>query len=271
MKSETVHSYDRKNRRILKSRIAASFGLKVAGYENNAVIQQKLLTGLVPQLLEYSNPGEIWADFGCGGGGLEKKMYELGWQGKFTGIDIAFDSLHYCRKLAPAAATWVCGDVEFPPFKRPAFSGIVAASVLQWSGHLERTLTALNTLLIPGGYFLFSFFTKGSFHQLIDTRSDYGLPVSVIFPPDSTVEPLLRATGYTPLSFTPFSETVTFPSAKELLRHFSSIGSTGSLSQPLSRSRLQQFCRDLEHTFGTDSGVPLTYNALYGTARKGDG
>ena len=188
-----------------------------------------------------------------------------------TGVDIAFGSLHYCRKKLSTGAAWCCGDAEHPPFRPATFEGLVAASMLQWTSRPDRTMATLASLVQPGGYLVFSFFTEGAFRELYETRKRYNLPIPASLYREATVEPMLRRLGMTPLTIVPFSETVYFSSARELLRHLSAIGSTGTASRPMTRRNLQIFCDDLENGFGTDQGVPLTYKALFGAARKGDG
>ncbi len=253
-----------------KNRIAAHFGRKVSRYEEHAVIQQKLLDNLVPEIIACSAPDAHWADFGCGNGGLERKLTANGWHGHMTGIDIAFESLRFCIKTYFAHMSWSCADVELPPFRHHTFQGIVAASMIQWTAHPDTSVETLATLLKPGGYFIFSLFTEGSFRELYETRKQFNLPIPAALYHESAVEPLLHRSNLQPLKIVPFSETVYFSSARKLLRHLSLIGSTGTDSRPLTRSSLQRFCDDLENRFGTDKGVPLTYKALFGTARKGE-
>ena len=254
-----------------KSRIAAHFGRKVSRYEEHAIIQGKLLDNLMPDILMYSEPGTLWADFGCGNGGLEKKLIAHGWQSRMTGIDIAYGSLRFCSKKFLSPMNWCCADAEQPPFREKTFHGVVAASMIQWTIRPDATIATLSSLIRPNGHFIFSLFTEGAFRELYETRKRYRLPIPAALYRETMVEPILRRWRLTPLKIVPFSETVYFSSARELLRHLSLIGSTGTTSHPLTRRNLQRFCDDLENGFGTDRGVPLTYKALFGTARKREG
>ena len=269
MSSESVENSRVHRHKALKSQVAARFGLKVAGYRQNAPVQQKLLDHLLSQIMQYSAAEQQWADFGCGDGSLERKLLQQGWRGHMIGIDIASRSLHFCRKGSKPSQSWVCGDAEHPPFKGSVFHGIVAASMLQWTGHLDRTIGIIADLLNRDGFFMFSLFTDGSFLQLTETRKKLTLSPSVAYPPEATVKSLFKRSGFHFISLTPFEETVHFRSARELLRHLSAIGSTGSTNRPLSRSGLDRFCSELENTYRRTEGVPLTFKALYGTARKG--
>ncbi|MBN1760432.1 MAG: methyltransferase domain-containing protein [Chitinispirillaceae bacterium] len=271
MKKSTGNTPDIHQSISPKPRIAAHFGRKVSHYGKYAIIQQKLLDNLLPSILKYGTPGRPWADFGCGNGDLEKKLLQNGWYGSMTGIDIAFDSLHFCIKKLSSETKWCCADAEQPPFRPATFEGLVAASMIQWTSRPDLTITTLASLIEPGGYFVFSLFTEDAFRELYETRKRHNLPIPAALYREEMVEPILHRLELTPLTIVPFSETVYFSSARELLRHLSSIGSTGTSSRPLTRRNLQKFCDDLENGFGTDKGVPLTYKALFGAARKGEG
>lgn len=255
---------------ISKTRIATHFGLKVPRYEQYAVIQRQLIEKLLPMIMNYTQPGNRWVDIGCGNGALEHELLQRGWQGVMTGIDIAFESLRYCSSRVPAGTNWLCADADLPPLREKLFRGMVTTSTLQWSSRPAETVTNLVRFLQPGGVLVFSFFTAGAFRELFATRSRLHLPAPVSVLKEDAVEPMLRRSGLETLSMRPFSATEYFPSARALLRNLSSIGSTGLSSQPLSRSRLQKFCDTLEADFRTENGVPLTYKARYGIARKGD-
>ena len=264
IRSETVPSFS-------KTRIATHFGLKVSRYERYAVIQRQLIERLLPMIMDGTEPGDRWVDIGCGNGALEHDLLQLGWRGVMTGMDIAFESLRYCRDRISTGTDWLCADADLPPLQGGQFRGMVITSTLQWSSRPGTTVSNLVGLLQPGGLLVFSIFTTGAFRELFATRSRLHLPPPVSVLDEDTVEPMLRRSGLEPLSMQPFSATEYFPSAGVLLRHLSAIGSTGLSPQPLSRSRLQEFCDILETDFRTGKGVPLTYRAWYGVARKGDG
>jgi malonyl-CoA O-methyltransferase len=256
------------DRPAYRNRVAASFGLKVTGYAEHAIIQRKLLDRLLPAVLRHCRSGDIWADFGCGNGSLEQKLLPTALLGGIIGIDIAFGSLRHCRNHSAGTAGWVCADIESAPIKPLSLNGLIAASVLQWSFDIEKSIVALTKLLKPRGIFVFSLFTDGSFHELVETQRRYGKPVRIQLPQRSTIERLLAECDFTTDFSDDFSETMLFPSALHLLRHLSAIGSTGAYMRPLTRGELKRFCSIFEAAFGTAKGVPLTYKAFFGAARK---
>jgi len=256
----------------LKDRIAASFGLKVAGYEKHAVVQQILLNRLLPRIISACRQGSIWADFGCGDGILERNFNEtvnFNDKNAIIGFDISRNSLAYCRKKGGDKSLWICADIDHSPLKPSSLDGIVCASVLQWSSDIEQAISNIFAYLKPKGIFIFSFFVERSFHELFETRRAYGMTDPMALAPASDIEAYLDAAGFIEKKTERYTRTVYFPSAWQLLRNMSATGSTGAFSRHLSRSGLEQLCELYEEKFKTDKGVPLTYNAFLGSARKG--
>jgi malonyl-CoA O-methyltransferase len=256
------------DRPVFKNRIATSFGSKVSRYTQNAVIQQKLLGKLLPNIIHYCRQGDLWADIGCGNGALERDLSLSGFSGRMIGFDIARQSLKFCSSHCTDTSEWICGDIEHAPFKPSTFNGLISASVLQWACDLEKSIMNISTLLKPDGIFIFSLFTEGSFRELFETRRLFGIPVHLKLPRQLSIEATLAANNFSSLATENFAETIFFPSAWRLLQHLSAIGSTGVHTDHLSRTGLKHLCSIFETTFGTQQGVPLTYKALLGTAQK---
>jgi malonyl-CoA O-methyltransferase len=252
----------------LKKQIAASFGAKISGYGDNAVIQQRLLERLLPSILEHCSPGSIWLDVGCGNCFLERKLHDEHFSGTIFAFDIALQSLLFCKNQLHESTRWLCADIDAAPFKAAMVDGIVCASVLQWSENLDRALQTISALLKPRGYFIFSLFTSESFRQLTEMRKRFNLPTSIILPQHRTIDELLDRNGFSCCTTEDFSDTLYFPSAMALLKHLSAIGSTNVSSQRMSRTSLLRFCSEFEAVFRTSQGIPLTYSALLGYARK---
>ena len=257
------------NRHQFKNRIAANFGQKVNRYAKNAVVQQKLLSMIVPKILSLSRPEQKWVDFGCGNGDLENRLIRQEFPAFLTGFDIALDSLKFCRKHGDPSISWICADIEHVPLKPASFNGIIASSVLQWTRSLTETFKMVSHLLKPEGIFIFAMFSEGSFRELTEMQKKFNLPSPVILPEKTMILAMLKAQDFICRDCEPFSETLYFPSAFHLLQHLGSIGSTNMKTPPLTRSRLMKFCAEFENTYATDLGIPLTYEAIAGTARKG--
>jgi len=252
-----------------KHSIAAHFGLKVSKYHDHAVVQQQLLSRVLPYYLAHRNGHALWADIGCGDGSLEQFPEIRSGTCPSLGIDISFQSVAFCSRSVCRETQWVCADMEQPPLQTETLDGIIAASVLQWALSFPDAIATFADLLKPAGIFIFSLFTNDSFSELYAVRQHFGMPVPIRLPSIDTVNDLFTRNGFTDTEIHPFTQTLHFNSAYDVLRHFSAIGSTASFTQSLTRSRLKEICSYYETRFGTGNGIPITYKAHYGFTRKG--
>jgi ubiquinone/menaquinone biosynthesis C-methylase UbiE len=250
-----------------KGRIARNFSLKALHYEANAHIQVKLLKRLVPLIAACASGQKPWADLGCGSGVLQRLMAEArGPAPVFACLDLALDAVR-CVRNGPVGYA-VRGDMEALPFKPRSFEGAVTASVLQW---LERPLTAIDrvsAILQDGGYWIFSIFVNDSFYELSETRKSLGLQVPVHCPASEEVTQAFTSKGFEVLEHELLQETVNFPDALSVLKNISATGAAVVPGKMLRRGDLAGFCEHYDRTFRTPEGVPLTWRALIGTARK---
>ena len=251
-----------------KKRIAASFGAKAAGYNEYAVFQTQILDRLIPIIIDHSKDGGLWLDAGCGNGILERRLAHSQFGGRLVALDFSLQSLRYGRKHHYPASLWICADIDAAPFKTAAFHGIIVTSVLQWMDEPGSSLAALSSLLEPGGFCVFSIFNDKSFNELNEIRRRFGLPQPIRLPDLTAIGSYLASASLTTSGMESFESTMYFPSAWHLLKHLSAIGSTSIPSGRMSRKRLTEFCTMFEDTFATDKGVPLTYAAYAGAARK---
>lgn len=253
-----------------KRQIAASFGAKVAGYSENAPIQQALMDLLVPLIMEYDTPEALWIDAGCGNGALEAKLTASHFSGKLLALDIAQASVKFgATHHAATNVNWLCSDIEHPAVKPFTASGIISASVLQWFPHMDTVLHSLQHLLSQRGVFAFAIFTGKSFYELSAIRKRFGIPDPVVCPQQNTLLEMFTRNNLPCIKKESFSQTLYFPSALDLLRHLSAIGSTSMPSPSLTRSKLREFCSAFEDTFASREGIPLTYEAMVGICTKG--
>jgi malonyl-CoA O-methyltransferase len=252
-----------------KHLIASHFGLKVARYHDHALVQRQLLDHLLPFYRKLWLKGAIWADIGCGDGSFEMMHDNTSVLPPRIGIDISLQSVKFCTDTTRNTTNWICADMEIPPLTPASLDGIIAASVLQWASAFPDVIMTFSSLLRPGGIMLFSLFTDGSFTELHRVRRHFGMPVPIRLPSVNETTSLFSQSGLTETEIHPFSQTLYFTSAFDVLRHFSAIGSTASFTSSLTRRQLQDLCSYYETHFGTAKGIPITYKAHFGFTRKG--
>jgi malonyl-CoA O-methyltransferase len=251
-----------------KQAIAAAFGRRAPQYKENARLQSLLLQKLSEKILRFGVLDKPWLDAGSGTGILSDRMEsaKAGFSKKIISIDLAYNTLpmiihrHGNRSLQ--------GDIELLPFRSNVFGGIVLASVLQWTGTPERIFTAAFDKLTNNGILVFSIFVKGSFNELCISREETGLSVPILLHYPATYIQMMQQAGFTIEEHESFVFVDYMSSALKILQNIASIGGTAVAGKRMTRSELQHFCTLYERRFRTDKGIPLTFKAILGIARK---
>lgn len=251
-----------------KTQIAKAFGLKAHSYDTNAVIQKELISRLDFELINNSSE-QIWADLGSGTGILEQILRTKGFHTRLLGIDIAFESLRVLKSRKLQNTFSLLADIENPPFKHNILDGAIIASVLQWFNDPYSVLNSIAHVLKNNGILLFTTFIKSSFRELNTIKKELNLKVPVLLPDEKQLCSSLEKAGFSILKTNTFTSTIYFPTAFKLLKSLSAIGGTAVTGDRLSRNALFNLCEKFELNFRSDNGVPLTYKALIGSARKG--
>jgi malonyl-CoA O-methyltransferase len=245
-----------------KKRISNTFGLKAAQYDHYAQVQRKYQNILHDQILTACPQGK-WADLGCGPGRLLSDLKKSVPSLTLFGIDIALESLRLQKKNALTNQV-ILGDVEKLPLKKGIFDGVVISSVLQWIYNLDTFFAQIATILKNNGTLHFSIFTDGSFKELSDARLSLGIPDPISLPKSEQITESLNKSSFKNISLTLDEEIVYYPSARELLKSLSAIGSTAVAEKPMTRSQLHAFCQILDKNHCNGKGVPLTYRSVLG-------
>lgn len=251
-----------------KKQIARAFGLKAQKYDANATIQKELLSRLNHRIHNYCSEG-VWADLGCGTGFLEQILKQNCNFTTFLGIDIAFESLRILKSRQLQKTFQVNADIEALPFKTNCLQGVILASVLQWFADPVPVLNKIASILNNNGIFLFAVFVKGSFWELNLLRQESGFEIPVYLPDEKIFYDTLKQSNMSVMETELYNSTVYYPSAFDLLKSISAIGGTAVSGNRLSRSQLFRFCTNFESRFRCDRGIPITYRALIGSAKKG--
>lgn len=246
-------------------KVSSTFGLKAHMYDKQALFQ----TLLIEKLIDLSEPILIqhhkFADLGCGSALFAKTLHNKNLNIDIAGIDISLPSLQIACKRNTNS---IQGDINSLPIKNDSVDGIVASSVLQWIQNIDYCLDNIYQCIKPDGYFLFSVFTSKSFTELNSTKKSLGLSVPVNLHSDSVFLSMLAALGFSVCATETIEHTYYFKSARDALKSLSSYGATAMPSQPLNRKALKELCDIYEKDFRTERGIPLTYSAINGYAKK---
>jgi malonyl-CoA O-methyltransferase len=250
-----------------KNLIAKTFSRKAARYCETAFIQRNIIQRLV-RLMKADNLSEYpWLDAGSGVGLLGSVLKEKNAAINLFNADFALGPLKKLREVRKSPV--IQSDIEAMPFKTSSFGAVVVSSVFQWIATIEKAVSEINRVLIPGGVLYFSVFLEGSFSQLFSLRRKRNLTIPVrLFGLDGFSKVIQNA-GFEEIKSETIHEEYYFPTGREAIKFMSEVGSSAVSGERLSRRELLALFQDYEDTYSTALGVPFTINAALGTARKG--
>jgi SAM-dependent methyltransferase len=252
-----------------KKKIAKSFGLKASRYDDHAHVQTVLLKRLLAMIADHCPPAGLWADIGCGSGVLARLIRQSSMKTMtLIGMDLARELVRRFKQTAEKNSHGIVGDIDYLPFKPESLSGLVMASVLQWTERPVAVVArAVETLQI-GGMCAFSIFVDDSFHELFETRHALRLAVPVFCPEAGQIKRIFSSAPFKLIRYEPFRQTMYFPNARSLLKNISSTGAAVTAGKKLAHAEMNRLCACYEKKFLTGKGVPLTWNAAVGIAEK---
>jgi malonyl-ACP O-methyltransferase BioC len=248
-----------------KKIIAATFSKRALQYYDKAFIQHKINSLMLEILKQYDNKNLQWLDAGCGIGFLGGKIKEKKIGIKLFQTDIAFNSLKHIKTNKNLCTQ---ADLENIPYKDSVFNGIVCSSVFQWIPDINKALKEIYRIMKNNGVLIFSVFIDGSFSQIFYVRKLFNLPYNIFLPKLDEFNAILKECGFSNIKVKSFCEDYYFKNAFELLKYFSSIGSTAVYGKRLNRKELNEFCNTYEKHFSLSLGIPLTIKFAIGKADK---
>jgi malonyl-CoA O-methyltransferase len=251
-----------------KKLIARSFSRRASRYCSSAFIQRRLLNRCVELMRKSGLIGRHWLDAGSGAGMLAGMLPHENPELKLWSSDLSFAALKMVNARNTGASFSVQSDIEYMPFKNGSFDGIVISSVLHWLEDARECVEELARILRPGGTIIFAAFLSGSFYEVGILRERKNLPVPVRYVDEDKIKSLIKNSGLDLMDFTSRKEVYYFPSAWEILKYLSDIGSTAVRGKRMTRSALAAFCREYEERFMTTKGVPLSCFVGWGRAEK---
>lgn len=252
-----------------QKRIAGLFSRQARFYDSEAKVQNVILQKLAERLRSVMKKGEIWCDVGGGTGRLFEYASPLPEKSVMICLDLAFGSLRIAAGPVRGVPA-VNGDVQRFPFRDSVLDGIAMASMLQWVPEPLEALKQAVEKLKASGPIIFSVFTEGSFNELHSVRLSKGMSVSTWFPAEDELLSLFRSAGIEMEEDTKesFSYVQYFSDAFDALKSLSRIGGSAVSGPLLNRGELIDLCRQYESRYATSKGIPVTYNALIGCARR---
>ncbi len=249
-----------------KARIRQSFERAAPTYDSAATVQRQICNRLAERLPAMPPVARL-LDAGCGTGYAQALL-----QKRFPGAHAV--ALDLSAGMLERIATPCCrlaGDLEHLPLANDSVDLYWSSLAVQWCD-LAKTLAEAWRLLKPGGQLALASLGPATFHELRTAFAgidDYRHTLA--FHTVDEVRQLATAAGLVAVDVQKGTEIAHYPDFRTLLRAVKAIGAnqlgSGRRTSLMSRaafSRAEAACETLR----TPSGLPLTYDVTYLTARK---
>ena len=255
----------------VKRRIASNFSRAARSYDRAATLQKRV-AAKVMELLPESVPASAILDMGTGTGSQCPVLAEKYSGASIVGMDMAMGMLEYARSqnLQQSRIHWCSGDIESLPFAAESFDLVCSSLAVQWCS-LEDVLAEVSRILKPGGSFVFSTLAEDSLFELDSAWRSINEPYRVNQFDSFEEQALAVNNGSLAVSsFAREPETLFYPDVFSLLRELKSLGVNtvlGGAQGLITRSKLHCL-QDTYEQYRSVSGLPLTYQVVYGVLQK---
>jgi malonyl-CoA O-methyltransferase len=172
-------------------------------------------------------------------------------------------------------------DAEHLPFQDICFDLVISTSTFQWLSELDTTFGEVFRVLTPGGTFFFALFGENT---LLELKSAYRFALAAhrcsekdrthTFLSMDAVTSALTGAGFSDCRVRSQMDIEVHEDVPALLRSLKRIGAgNASPSTPrgLAGKRIMlDMMQRYKDCYGLDSGIPVTYEIVYGFGRKAE-
>jgi len=258
---------------IDKNAVARCFGKAAASYDQHALLQ-RLSSDKLLQYLPTINPYAMTVDLGCGSGALLPTLAER--SKKLIAVDLSFGMLAHAQvqdhhQLA-APIYWLNGDAEALPLQSNSIDLCVSNLVLQWCDDLATPLIETSRCLKKGGLMLFSTLVAGSLDELAQSWAPVNRYRHVNrFLSEGEIKAALLKSGLSVESFQIETQTMHYPSVKEVMLSLKGIGANyvhKKDAKLTTQGELRLFKANYEKLRDNQGLLPLSYKLAYCLLRR---
>ncbi len=266
-----------------RQRVGRSFQRGADAYDQHTPVQQRVVQQLLSVLEQQSpvQPRQL-LDIGCGTGCLLAQLAERYPQTALTGLDLAPNMLRQAGLRLAGKADLVQGDAEQLPFQDSCFELVVSSSTFQWLEQCGPCFGEVHRVLRDGGLFCFALFGAGTLHELQTSWREAlvkaGKPAVAgrdgthNFHTQDEIRNALMLQGFSQVEVSTQQEVVWYSDLPQLLQAIKRVGA-GTARPPVGgglgwRRVLHEMAVSYTEQFGTEQGVPASYQVIYGSARR---
>ena len=248
------------HQQVNKDKVQKGFVKSIETYRKHAIVQEAIASRLISELRNISNDGfNSVLEIGCGPAVLTEKFANYFNINTYYANDIVDEYEEVLKNVNPDIQ-FLGGDIE--QLELPSsLDLIISSSTFQWFNNLELFLKNAYDALNPDGFLVFSTFGPDNYREIKEVEGR-GLRYLSF----AKHEQLLS--NHFEIVWSD-RETITryFPSPLGILHHMKQTGVNGLPGKTWTKSDLNRFTEEYEDLFGTELGVPLTYQPLYFIAK----
>ncbi|WP_067515451.1 malonyl-ACP O-methyltransferase BioC [Endozoicomonas ascidiicola] len=261
----------RANKVSVKRLIARNFGRAAQSYDAAAVLQHRVAARAMLGLPTNAVVNRV-LDLGSGTGIHSVALADRYASALVTGLDLSMGMLQFAQRQHSSCnrVRWCSGDIESLPFASESIDLIFSSLAIQWC-NLERVLDEVSRVLKPGGQFVFSTLSDGSLHELNASWTQAGESGRVNqFAEFEKQQEIIHRSGMSLNSMSLQTEVVYYPDVITMLRSLKALGVNTVLegTPSLLTRRKLDVLKDIYESLRELSGLPLTYQVVYGTLIK---
>jgi malonyl-CoA O-methyltransferase len=245
------------------------------------MVQKKVIARVVELLKKENAAPTRLLDVGAGTGMLVRTLRGMFTNATAIGIDLAIGMSRTARRnmKKDTSSHILTADAEFLPFRNEVFDLVISTSTFQWLMNLDEAFNEARRVLLPGGLFIFTLFgentlfeLRSSFREALASYGGRNLDPTHKFFSRKEVLSALDRSGFKELRVLMENEVEYHIDVPSLLRSLKRIGA-GNASElnpsGLSgRGVMVDMMSRYQSRFLTVSGIPATYEIIYGIVRK---
>ncbi len=123
----------------------------------------------------FRTPVELALSLGCGSGGLERHVLNLGIAKKIDGLDVSEEAIKIARKLSAESGqddkiAYAVANLNHLEFKQEVYDAAFASQSVHHIEDLEHYMTQVHSALKPGGLFVINEFVGPNQFQWSDIQ-----------------------------------------------------------------------------------------------------
>ncbi|MDY6848143.1 MAG: methyltransferase domain-containing protein [Geoalkalibacter sp.] len=263
---------------VLSSRLVrARFSSQAGDYDRFARVQKRVAARLAASIEGRRLSGAA-LDVGTGTGELACSLRRTCPDQPLVLCDIAPGMTRYAASRIPGALA-ADADAQSLPFRDGVFGLVASASVYQWMNDLEAAFRESARILRSGGLFAFAFYGEGTLAELrkshLTALREAGCGEKSYFqhfPSVADSREALLAAGLQIDDLWRETEVEWHADPGVLLRSLKRIGAQNAhVRRPrglASRRVMLRMNEVYRREFGTEQGIPATYNVIFGLATR---